>query len=324
MRRRTLVMAAALLAAGGAIHLALVAFHRDRVFGDGVSERTQAQYDAVRGGVHTLILGSSHAKWGIAADALEDAFNLSLGGQTAPESYYVLRSELADPTVDLHTVILPADSVTFSDWQSGVFGYRHWYAPRVDYAAIGRRRGRPLLYAANGFLGEWAPYAGQRRQILSYLNTGISPQLAAHIGLAMNRGSFSSSDSWAKEPAEKRRATADERARLHFPEPGFDEVAGEYLRRTLELAREEGLRVLLVRFPLSMEYLLASRPFMESADVDAHLEEILADHPEVQVLDARLDYAGLPRLFVDPDHLNQRGARLLTRRVRRILDGTDG
>ena len=85
--RYELLMVATLVALGAVLHLVLVDFYLNRVFAGGHAERTQAQYDAVRPTVRTLILGDSHAKWGILATELDDAFNLALGGQTARESY---------------------------------------------------------------------------------------------------------------------------------------------------------------------------------------------------------------------------------------------
>lgn len=318
---RSIAMIAALIGLGGAIHFALVDFYLNRVFDGGQAERTQGQYDALRESVRTLILGDSHAKWGIAASELEDAFNLALDGQTAPESYYVLKSELANPAVSLRTVILPADSLTFSAWQADAFAYRHWYASRIDYCELGRIRGDRLRFGVNGLLGRYAPYVGKRYQMLRHLVTGHAPQLAVHLGLEMVRGSYLARGAWSDTPAAERREIAQRRVEIHFPDSEFDEVAGAYFRRTLELAQDEGVAVLVVRFPLSQEYLLAARPFNQSARVDEHLGEILADHPEVRVFDARLDYAGRPQVFIDPDHLNGIGARRFTRRIGRILAG---
>ncbi len=321
---RELAMIAALVVLGLAVNATLSHFYLNRVFDGGHAERTQAQYDAVRDTVHTLILGDSHSKYGIAATNLDDAFNLALNGQTAPETYYVLRSELQDPAVDLRWVILPADALTFSSWQAGHLGIRHWYAGRVDYLEIGRRRGEPLRYGVNQLLGRYAPYVGRRFEILIYLVTGHAPLLPTEVGMEMERGSFLAQESWADRPESERQEIARKRVEIHFPDPEFDEVAGEYFRRSLELVRDEGVTAVVVRFPLTQEYLLAGRSFMESARVDERLARIFADHAEVRVIDARFDYVGRPDLFMDPDHLNGRGARLLSRRIRRLLENREG
>ncbi|MGI9592123.1 MAG: hypothetical protein ACR2P8_12195 [Myxococcota bacterium] len=110
----------------------------------------------------------------------------------------------------------------------------------------------------------------------------------------------------------------------HFPHPVFDEVAGAYFRKTLELARDEGVSLIVVRFPETTEYFQASRDFIQRARVEERLATILADHPEVTVVDARLDYAAKPDLFMDPDHLSGRGARRFTRRLRAVVEAGEG
>jgi hypothetical protein len=322
--RRQLAVAAALLVLGGAIHLALVDFYLEDVVAEGIAARTQAQYDQVRERVKTLILGNSHAKWGIAASELDDAFNLALGGQTAPETYYVLRSELEDPAVDPRTVILSVDALTFSDWRGRALPFRYWYAHRVDYLAIGWQRGEPLRFAVNAFLGLHAPYVGRRDDILFYFATGRPVLLTIHIDREMELGSFLGPAGWAKLSESEREAMARDRILRHFPHPVFDEVAGAYFRKTLELARDEGVSLIVVRFPETTEYFQASRDFVQRARVEERLATMLADHPEVTVVDARLDYAAKPKLFMDPDHLSGRGARRFTRRLRRVVEAGEG
>lgn len=317
--RRMLMVLALVLGLGIPMHLALVDFYLNRVYAGGVAERTQAEYDELRATIRTLIVGHSHAKWGIAAAELDDAFNLALDGQTVPESYYLLRHELDDPAVDLEAVILPADSVSFSYWRRRGIGFKHFYAPRVDYLAIGRARGELLRYGSAGFLGRYAPYAGMRSDILHYLETDTAPQLAAHVGHELVRGSYLARNSFANVPEAEREQAVRTRMLFHFPRVGFDEVAGDYFRRTLELARDRGVTAVVVRFPLTKEYLLASRPWMEGARLNERVDAILADHPEAIVVDARFDFAERLGLFVDPDHLNGKGSLRLTRRLRRLL-----
>jgi len=318
--RSRLLAIAVVLGVGLAIHLLLVDFYLNRILVDGFAERTEEQFEAVRDTVDTLVLGHSHAKWGVAAAELGDAFNLALDGQTLPETYFVLKSELAEPGLDLKAIVLAADSVSFSDWQIKGIGFRHWYAPRVDYLEIGWRRGQPIRYGVTGLLGRYAPYVGMRSDIYTYLETGGAPQLPYHMGQVMERGSFLAKGSFGKLSETERAEAARRRMGIHYPKAEFDEVAGEYFRKTLELARDRGIFVVVVRFPLTKEYLQASRFFLDASRLNERVDEILADHPEVTLVDARLDYATRPKLFIDPDHLNGTGARRFTRRLRAVLE----
>lgn len=318
MRRNLAIVSMLVLLAGG-VHVELRRFYLDVVNRDGIAERTQQQYDAVRESVRTLIVGDSHAKWGILAGDLEDAFNLSLPAQTTPETYYVLASEVERPEIDLDWAVISADALAFSGWQAGERVYLHWYAPRVDYLAIGWQRRELLFYGARQLVGRHAPYMGGRAQILNYLETGTPPHPPFLQTEKLARGSFYGPRSWTRHKPASRNERAKGRVKIHFPEPEFDEVAGRYLRRSLEFCRERGIRVMVVRFPMSLEYARASRAFARDARVDERLAEIFGDHPEAIVVDARRDYLNRPKLFGDPDHLNASGARLFTARLRAIM-----
>jgi len=323
MKRNHATLAFALVL-GLAVHLGLVDFYRSRVFADGVPERTEAQYEPLREAVRTLIVGNSHAKWGIASPDLDSAFNLSLDGETVPETYYILRNQLDDPALDVRVVVMAADPVSFSYWRRRGMSARYWYAPRVDYLAIGRERGELARYARAELLGRFAPYVGMRSDILHYLATGTNPHLPMHRGVELVRGTFTTKASFADLSRAEREEFARNRILFHFPAEEFDEVAGDYFRRTLELTRDRGVTTVVVRLPATREYLLAARPFLDGSRVYERIDAILGDHPQVRVLDTRLDFVDQPELFVDSDHLNERGARRIARRIRKLLARPEG
>lgn len=317
---RQLLMIAGTLLIGWVVHMRLSVFYMRDVQGGTVVARTVQQYQPLRAEVDTLIVGDSHPKWGILAAQLDNAFNLAIPGQTMPETYAVLKAQIDDPVVNPRRVVLSADATVFSNWQSYIWIYNHYYSRYEDMWELGRLRGQPLLYLVRGITGRHAPYMGQRFTILKYLDSGLPPDLPFAVHLKMARGSFESQTSEADRPRGERRGVIEERLRMQFPHHEFDEVAALYFSRVLELCRKKGIGVLVVRYPLTAAYLRGVDEIAAEMGLEGRLAELLAPHPEVRLLDARAEFVGNLSLFADVDHLNVRGARRFTPRIRAELE----
>ena len=137
-----------------------------------IAARTANQFERYRDGLETLVLGDSHSKWGIHPDTLGNAFVAALPGQSYLESSHLLRSYVEGGLASPRVVVAGLDLHSFGTWVRNEWGFLHFYAPHVDYLEEGRRRGRLPFYALRQFQGLYAPYVSERRNILSYLQTG--------------------------------------------------------------------------------------------------------------------------------------------------------
>jgi len=315
---RKLVMLAALLVTGILVHRGFDDWYRHTVHRDSLPERRARDYAALDGPVDTLVYGDSHALSGVDPRLLGAAYTVALPGQFPPKVHGLLATRIAQPGV--RRVVLQADLHTFWAHPERWLLLRH-YAPRVDYAALGRARGEPLPYLVRGLLGRFAPYVAQREMVVGYLADGRPPELAWIRDRPLVRGAVLSSMRWLDRPAEERARLATERVEIHFRHGrDVDAVALAYFRRALEVAREAGVGVVVVSYPVSPAYLAEAAARVDVAGIDRRLGEVLAAHPEVRRLDARSLFLGRASLFADPDHLNHQGARALSRRIRAELD----
>ena len=167
-------------------------------------------------------------KWGIEAGAIPGAFNFALPGESYVQSYYRLRSLLDDEGLELRAVVLQADPhslVRRSDWE-----FRHYYAGFVDPFELGRVAGGTLRRIIENASARFAPYAGQRANLLAYLETGRPPEVRWLDQVAMHAGSLVSDRLVTAFSIAGRRAKAQERMRYHFgPEPALDATLVHYL-----------------------------------------------------------------------------------------------
>ena len=99
----------------------------------------------------------------------------------------------------------------------------------------------------------------------------------------------------------------------------FDPRNVDDFDRLLDLCDEKGIRVLLVKFPLTREYLDAAEPFVDIDGHDRRVADLVDDRAGVAVLDVRSRFPDRTELFTDPDHLNSRGAKLLAADINAAL-----
>lgn len=302
----------------GAIHFALTDWYLGRAMGGGVAERTLEQFDAAGPEIDVLALGGSHVKWGVRPEFIPGAFNFAMPGERYIYTYYRLRS-LLEAGLDVRAVIISADPHALLEHTRDP-GFQHYYAWFVDFPALGWAEGEPLLYTARWLRDRYAPYAGKRRYVLDYLADGRPPELPWLENVAMEQGAMLGTRSLADRMPAEIEAAARERAELHFGKPTLSLASARHLERLLELCEREGIEVLLVRFPLTPAYREALAAHVDEAVLDARLAKIAAPFRGIRTLDFRARFDDHPGLFSDVDHVNERGAVLLSQAIRRALE----
>ena len=303
----------------GAVHVVLVHWYREVVMNDGIAERTLRQFREIETPVNTLALGDSHVKWGIQPKILAGSFNFAMPGERYVETFYRLRS-LLEQGLPVQTVVLGADPHVLAERPNRPIALAQYYSWFVDYPAQGWRRGELLPYVTRWLTGRYAPYAGKRANVLRFLATGEVPELPWFAWVSMDRGAMRSAGTLTDRTKSARTELALDRLRVHFPTHRTDAEAEDHLRRILELCRERGIRVVLVKFPLSDTYRNALMGYLDLPEFDRSVAKAVVDYENARILDLRDRFRGRAGLFADVDHVNARGADIISRIVKDELD----
>ena len=127
---------------------------------------------------------------------------------------------------------------------------------------------------------------------------------------------------WSELPSVTRTTELNDRIAKHFGDPLVAEELYDVFERFLGLARREGIRVVGVRYPLTLAYKEEAAKF--------NLEELdqrYAAVPLESVLDYRDIFDDHQDYFRDQDHLNEKGARMFSRIIaddlRKVIDVKD-
>ncbi len=291
------------------------------VLHDNIAVRTEVQFNQYRAGLKTIILGDSHSKWGVDARRLDSAFNVSLPGRVYMQDFYLLRSFLDRRLIDPQFVILGLDLYSFTERPLGQWGFLQFYTRYINYVEEGWRRGETLYYTMRQLQGRFAPYVGQRAEILHFLAFGRPLTLAHLTRVPLERGSLVQPNWHERVPAAERQRLArlGARMQLNHRDPFHPRHVEDFLR-LLDLCHERKIRVLLIKFPMSAEYLAAAATYTDINEHNRRVADLLKGRTGVAVLHTRTKFADRPDLFTDATHLDSAGAKVLAAEINRALD----
>jgi len=211
--------------------------------------------------------------------------------------------------VHLKNIVLEIDMHSFSSLlvdDTHLLNDLWFYKKYMSYSEMKeiRNESYPALYIEANF-----PFIGSGSDIIA--NTINHPKLTEiYQGWSKSDINFSSTPN--------KEAVAMERANVHFK--GYERINPlifEYFLKTLSLAKENNLTVILVSYPVSKEFDEAMEKLGITKDdyystifdgIDSVLDEYMY-----------FDYYDMffynPELLFDPDHLNSNGAETFTKKI---------
>jgi len=195
-------------------------------------------------------------------------------------------------------------------WQRARMEDGAYWGRYLDYPQLAWRTGRFAEYSRQYLSDYWLPYAGQGDRIVE---AGLGWN-AHDTRFPLHDGHILMPGDWSQTPPEERIAlTRQHCAFIHDGYAPPDPVLVQFLRDTLALCVEHGVRPVMVRFPLTPEAWdeVAAHGNLEA--LDALYDELFAPYPGLVRIDLGHALGDRLELFNDPDHLNAEGAQVFTR-----------
>ncbi len=294
------------LAAAGGITLllfcALQWIYATRVVPKMNVSKSESQFQAMGLHAEILICGDSHAAYDLNPAQVPGSFNYALPSETIEQTFYKLRRALPEMP-DLKLIIMPLDLHTFSNYRQRQFADIWYWSDFItvrELAAItGKSAAALWIFKVFPFIGNGEEFKG----------------MASGGGTEVIKGWQKHSENFAMDT--EKPLSGRKRAGIHFPNypQAIDSTMLEFLSRILALTRERHVPVLLLKFPVTPQYLQA---------VDAKRIDRAAYYRKVEGIAAAAggatiwDYQGFiaqDSLFNDPDHLNSAGAGVFSAEI---------
>jgi hypothetical protein len=261
-----------------------------------------------------LALGNSHNC--INTHILEKSFNYGSPSENFIQSYYKLKYILEKSGKKPEYVILQADNSSFGPKASDRYEYNSYWIKYIDYVELAKiKNNRDVLLKWPE--GKFFSYVGNYKDIqLSILYRIKFKTFEMYHGYRPHRDYHNFADE-----ADKQKVAWDKANLVLSKEGYFDPAIKVYFEKILQLCQAHGVRVILVRVPMTKEYYEEETKIIP---VDKLWDEVKSITSRYPVYQGTFDYHDLfydhPDYFFDPDHLNVKGADLFTAQFAKDLE----
>jgi hypothetical protein len=268
-------------------------------------------------GRDVLCFGDSLVKIGVYPKVIEartglKSYNLAVNAGTVPATYFLLRQALnagAKPkaiVVDFFALMLPDDSLKATRRFSEL-------ATPGDCLELAMLEGAPEFLSAT-LLGKLLPSYKCRFEVRNSIKAALEGRRASpwpdQAGIWEN---WKSQDGAQPMPGNPNRLLATPMLLSDLAPVGWtcDPINATYVEKFLALAGSRNIPVFWLMPPVSPEIQVYRDLRRTDEAYDRFARATLERHPDVTVLDARHSgYDG--SVFIDPIHLDKRGAKALT------------
>jgi hypothetical protein len=262
--------------------------------------------------INYAFFGDSHARNGVNPKIISGSFNFGTSAENYIETYYKLKKIIDHDKIKIKTAIFEIDLVTFSSLltdQTRIFDDLYFFHKYVPWAEVKKIENASNLEMLKMYLAEvYFPAIGQGED---FVDIFVAPKLTeVYLGWTKEYENYALSDT---------RKTAQATYDLQFDgQARISPVSLEYFLKTLELAKENNINIIFIKYPIAKEYdeIITERGFDKSSYYKTIFNEIDKKlNSNYQVLDYYNLFFDHSEYFTNPDHLNYLGAEILSKKI---------
>ena len=260
------------------------------------------------GGVDYLFFGDSHAFHAINPDFIPGAHNYATGAENYAKTFYKLRKAIYKDKIKVGSIVLEIDPHTFSTRltdKTNLFSELEIYSQFVSFKEIERIRNDSFLQL---WLEAKMPFIGNGKEFGILIKKPDFNEVSSG-GWLKNKGNFSLID--------KNASALFNYKSLYEGQQRISNVSFDYFIKTLELAEENNISVVLIKYPHTKEYddLIKKHNVTEEDYYAKIFSRINATLDNYHVLDYYSLFPEKDYLFGDPEHVNYIGSEILSKQV---------
>ena len=275
-----------------------------------LNRNQDSQYEAFSDTLKYLMLGNSHNI--VVPEILGNSFSYVTPRELYPQTYYKFRYILEHGRKKPAHILISIDPLNFGPKAESDLTFDGYWRKYLDYAELIRDTGDPG-YILNWVTGNFFAYVGNFKFIfhsILYLNFDFS-QIKNGYFPRRNYRNF------GQEP--NRDAQGLEKATAYLASYNKKSTLGaeRYYGRILDLCTQYDVRPILLRMPLTDEYLKQANKMVDIEKLDRDIIDFTRQHnSHFKIFDFRNEFHGKPEYFFNADHVNPIGAAIITKKIK--------
>ncbi len=268
--------------------------------------------------IDLAFFGDSHTQDAVNPDYIKNSFNFGFPSENFVEIYYKLKRIIEEDDILIKSIVLEIDWHIFSDKRAqehGLFKEIPFYLRFVSLFDMAELKQKSLF---NIFIQGYFPFLGNGEKMVRYFLQDRSNLTPIYLGWAEKIGDFSL--------YKNKKKVALERVNYFFDDgiAKINEQVFDYFLKSIQLAKENGINVVVIKYPLSKEYDDAiSNIGIKDIEKDYYskifngIESKLGkDYSLLDYYDVFFDHS---EYFSNSDHLNKIGASKLSNMISEAL-----
>ena len=264
--------------------------------------RGEIQYEDMKGDIEILFMGDSHPANAVNTSYFDNSFNFAELSESYDQTYFKFRKSVKD-NPNLKVVVIPLEFYSFSDYRANKYVYVWYWLKYLGYEDLSKITGKSKL---NLYIGTKIPVLGNGIELFRLFGQQDTTKIIN--GWHTNTGNWTA--------VENKNHVASERIKVQFKNKyDIDAELFYYFLKIIDLAHENDIKVVIVKYPLSPEYIseIEKTPFsIESYYMT--VDNFVSQKENVLILDYH-DFYTDSKLFANQDHLNINGANVFSKEL---------
>ncbi len=278
-------------------------YRKELAYQDYTSNHTEIKY---------AFFGDSHTFHAIHPKYIPWAFNFGSGTQNYIKTYYLLDRVVNKDDIEVDSIVLQIDLHTFSSWlteEPFLFNELELYSQFVPLIEVKEIRKNSSLFSL--FIEAKLPIVGKGKEFGIFI---LPIELSE-----MYEGWIKNPKDFSEYNETERLKIAYEGYKVHFEgKERINALSMEYFLKTLKLAKQKGINVIFIKYPMSEEYDEVTKEYNITKDdyyptIFNETESILGE--DYYVLDYSSIFLENPEYLGDTYHVNYKGAEIISEQI---------
>lgn len=282
-----------------AINFALDTYYKNNSLYNSRLQRKDRQFQKQNEAIKFLFLGDSHTERAVDTRIIPESFNYSSSGENYFQTYYKLKKILKKQKPKF--VVLPIEIHTFSSFFTNQINDDSYWVNYINYFELAKQK-VDFQFICKYFKGKYYSYVGEFENIYYQFATRNEKPIEIYKGYVPDYRVY--------KPKPKNETERESRVEFHLKNKNhFDKDLTLYFEKVLDLCEKNNIKIILIKYPISVEYYNESKRYLNFRKRERNLKKITKSYENIILeLDYQKLYLKENNYFRDADHLNNIGA----------------